>query len=378
MVHTSTSEVYGAHVLDPDGTRFLECGMALRAVNVGYAEDEIDQAAWGQIRNGNNLTRPSLIELEPAELLVGLIASVDMVKFAKDPWIALSYRRGESELAGTERAVYRRALEDGVERYLEGTGHQDGLQKVQWSRLMNERYKETLQIDHETTARYYTASITRKSEQHKQLEQILRGRGLQPRRIADVACGGGGSSFHLVELYREAHYTLVDLNEEAIDMARETMRGRNATCFVGDIYHLDLPDNSFDLVVCWQTLSWIEQPEAALRELVRICKPGAFVYASSLFESRHDVDVYSQVFDHTRPSSAHGLHYVYNTYSLRSVRQWIDGLVSELQLHEFEIPIDLDYEGRGLGTRTVRLETGKRLQLSAGMLLNWGILEVRK
>src|SRR6266478_3477661 len=101
----------GAYAVDPDGNRFLDYGMALRAVNVGYAEDEIDQAAWGQIRNGNNLTRPSLIELEPAELLVGLIDSVDMVKFAKDPWIALSYRRGESEVAGTERAVYRRALE---------------------------------------------------------------------------------------------------------------------------------------------------------------------------------------------------------------------------------------------------------------------------
>jgi glutamate-1-semialdehyde 2,1-aminomutase len=74
----------GAYVLDPDGNRFLDYGMALRAVNVGYAEDEIDQAAWAQIRSGNNLTRPSLIELEAAELLVGLIDSVDMVKFTKN------------------------------------------------------------------------------------------------------------------------------------------------------------------------------------------------------------------------------------------------------------------------------------------------------
>ena len=74
----------GAYIFDPDGHRFLDYGMALRAVNVGYAEDEIDQAAWAQIRNGNNLTRPSLVELEAAELLVGLIDSVDMVKFTKN------------------------------------------------------------------------------------------------------------------------------------------------------------------------------------------------------------------------------------------------------------------------------------------------------
>lgn len=74
----------GAYVVDPAGNRFLDYGMALRAVNVGYAEDEIDQAAFAQMRNGNNLTRPSLIELEAAELLVGLIESVDMVKFTKN------------------------------------------------------------------------------------------------------------------------------------------------------------------------------------------------------------------------------------------------------------------------------------------------------
>ncbi len=74
----------GAYAFSPDGRRFLDYGMALRAVNVGYAEDEIDSAAIAQIRCGNNLTRPSMIELEAAELLCDLIDSVDMVKFTKN------------------------------------------------------------------------------------------------------------------------------------------------------------------------------------------------------------------------------------------------------------------------------------------------------
>jgi len=74
----------GAYVFDPEGQKYLDYGMALRAVNIGYAEDEIDAAAIEQIRNGNNLTRPSLIELEAAEVLVQLIDSVDMVKFTKN------------------------------------------------------------------------------------------------------------------------------------------------------------------------------------------------------------------------------------------------------------------------------------------------------
>jgi len=74
----------GAYIYDDRGREFLDYGMALRAVSLGYAEEDIDEAAIRQIRNGNNLTRPSLIELEAAELLVSLIDSVDMVKFTKN------------------------------------------------------------------------------------------------------------------------------------------------------------------------------------------------------------------------------------------------------------------------------------------------------
>jgi glutamate-1-semialdehyde 2,1-aminomutase len=74
----------GAYVYDAEGNEYLDYGMALRAVNIGYSYDEIDEAAIVQIKKGNNLTRPSLIELEAAELIVDLIDSVDMVKFTKN------------------------------------------------------------------------------------------------------------------------------------------------------------------------------------------------------------------------------------------------------------------------------------------------------
>lgn len=80
----------GPYIYDHEDTKYLDYGMALRAVNIGYAEDEIDSAAISQIRNGNNLTRPSMIELEAAELLVDLIDSVDMVKFTKNGSTAVS------------------------------------------------------------------------------------------------------------------------------------------------------------------------------------------------------------------------------------------------------------------------------------------------
>lgn len=74
----------GAYVYDENENEFLDYGMALRAVNLGYANEQVNNAAIKQIEYGNNLTKPSLIELEAAEFLVDMIDGIDMVKFTKN------------------------------------------------------------------------------------------------------------------------------------------------------------------------------------------------------------------------------------------------------------------------------------------------------
>ena len=54
----------------PTGVSFLDYGMALRAVSIGYAEPAINAAAIRGLEPGNSLTRASMIELEAAERLV--------------------------------------------------------------------------------------------------------------------------------------------------------------------------------------------------------------------------------------------------------------------------------------------------------------------
>jgi glutamate-1-semialdehyde 2,1-aminomutase len=75
---------HGSYVWDPDGNRYLDYGMALRAVTLGYAYPPVAEAAYQEILKGNNLTRASKTELEAAELIVSLIPTADMVKFAKN------------------------------------------------------------------------------------------------------------------------------------------------------------------------------------------------------------------------------------------------------------------------------------------------------
>jgi glutamate-1-semialdehyde 2,1-aminomutase len=74
----------GCHVWDLDGNEFIEYGMGLRAVSLGHAYPPVVEAAHQQMLLGTNFTRPSPIEIECAEMLVRLIPSAEMVKFAKN------------------------------------------------------------------------------------------------------------------------------------------------------------------------------------------------------------------------------------------------------------------------------------------------------
>ena len=74
----------GAYVWEPNKTKYLDYGMALRAVTLGYSDIRVNLAAIAEIEKGNSLTRASITELKAAEAIVELIPSAEMVKFAKN------------------------------------------------------------------------------------------------------------------------------------------------------------------------------------------------------------------------------------------------------------------------------------------------------
>jgi glutamate-1-semialdehyde 2,1-aminomutase len=80
----------GCRVYDLQGSSFLDYGMALRAVTLGYSHPEINEAAINAITKGNNLTLPSKVELEAAERFIDHFDHVDMVKFTKNGSTAVS------------------------------------------------------------------------------------------------------------------------------------------------------------------------------------------------------------------------------------------------------------------------------------------------
>ena len=80
----------GVRIYDLKNKELIDYGMGLRSVNIGYAEPAIDRAAFFGIKSGNNLTRPSSIELKAAKLFTSIIKSAEMVKFGKNGSVSVT------------------------------------------------------------------------------------------------------------------------------------------------------------------------------------------------------------------------------------------------------------------------------------------------
>ena len=99
------------------------------------------------------------------------------------------------------------------------------------------------------------------------------------RRVLDVACGAGYGCALLAEAGAES-VVGVDRSEGVIEAIAPGMPA-GVELQVGDIRSLALPDEAFDLIVCFETIEHVEHPRAALTELARVLAPDGVVIVST-------------------------------------------------------------------------------------------------
>ena len=100
--------------------------------------------------------------------------------------------------------------------------------------------------------------------------------------ILDVGCGPGTITLDFANRVAPGHVIGVALATEAIAAAnaeRENRASANAEFRTADLYALEFPDDSFDIVHAHQVLQHLTDPVAALREMKRVCTPGGIVAA---------------------------------------------------------------------------------------------------
>jgi ubiquinone/menaquinone biosynthesis C-methylase UbiE len=101
-------------------------------------------------------------------------------------------------------------------------------------------------------------------------------------RLLDVGAGPGTISVGLAEAIPDGFVTAIDLNPEILPRARAVADQagiQNIKFQQGDVHRLPFEDGIFDITHCHQLLTHIAAPWDALREMLRVTKPGGIVAA---------------------------------------------------------------------------------------------------
>jgi len=99
------------------------------------------------------------------------------------------------------------------------------------------------------------------------------------KKVLDIASGEGYGANLMGE--NALHVTGVDIDSSVIKNASEKYRRSNLIFKQGSIENIPLPNQSFDIVTCFETLEHITDHKKAIQEIKRVLKPGGLILIST-------------------------------------------------------------------------------------------------
>lgn len=99
------------------------------------------------------------------------------------------------------------------------------------------------------------------------------------KKVLDAACGEGYGS-HLLATQAKSVIG-VDIANEAIEHAKAHYQAPNLSFIESNVLNMDLADNSFDVVVSFETLEHLVEHDELIREFKRVLKPEGVLIIST-------------------------------------------------------------------------------------------------
>jgi SAM-dependent methyltransferase len=110
----------------------------------------------------------------------------------------------------------------------------------------------------------------------------LAGRLRPGLQVLDVGCGPGTITVDVAQRVSPGRVIGIEPTADPLTRARHTARDAgvdNVEFALGDVYALEAQDATFDVVHAHQVLQHLGDPVAALREMLRVTRPGGLVAA---------------------------------------------------------------------------------------------------
>jgi ubiquinone/menaquinone biosynthesis C-methylase UbiE len=96
--------------------------------------------------------------------------------------------------------------------------------------------------------------------------------------VLDIGCGDGVHWNYLKRIEKlPVNYFGVDISAIAVNYLKSVADKNDESFFVMDACNLDFPDNRFDMVFSYGVIGYTGNPQGALEEMYRVCKPGGWI-----------------------------------------------------------------------------------------------------
>ncbi len=200
-----------------------------------------------------------------------------------------------------EAGLLRDRREGASTFYAADAGAMTAPMRTLWSALKNEIKDELIEVDRQRCesllrererAGAWPDTVAGQMERHyspgRTWEATARAL-LGLVRLGDVLDGGAGDGV-IAQLLapRARSVTCLDRSERLVAAARERLaRERNVRFEHGDLQAMRFADASFDQVLLFNVLTYVERPEAAIAEAARVLRPGGDLVVVTLEEHAH-------------------------------------------------------------------------------------------
>ena len=118
--------------------------------------------------------------------------------------------------------------------------------------------------------------------------------------LLDIGCGGGHMSYALIRKGNYAHIHLLDINQYALDAARERAialgYSSKISFTLGNVEDIPFKDNLFDLVISRGSMPFWDNQIRAFSEIYRVLRPEGQAYIGGGFGNREQRDRINRIF----------------------------------------------------------------------------------
>lgn len=94
--------------------------------------------------------------------------------------------------------------------------------------------------------------------------------GIKCKKILDVGCAAGNFTNNISHIFPRAKITGIDAYSRAIEYGKNKYPHINF--ILADAHNLPFKNNSFDLIICYETIEHIIDPLKALKEMRRVLR----------------------------------------------------------------------------------------------------------